>query len=525
MAIPRAYKRLVGSGYLAKELPPAFTSESMANYVPASLVTVGSKPPLVQASEAHPVALTIPTEYAFRRRIGIPSPPAYARLAHLLAANWAELGRLMDQSSISLSRPVLNRAPAGRALVDRLSQAKQRMVSLERASAGICTTKVDTSNFYGSIYTHAVDWAVRGKAAAKKGRFDNSLGNLLDSCLQGCHDRQTAGIAIGPDTSRIVSEVVMAAIDRRLALGGRSMIGRTVRYIDDVTMYASSSLQGSEFTEHYIEALSHFELTVNSHKTAHLDYVEAPDPIWRLQVIEALRMFISGKGSIPRTISAFSQVLDIVQTLGRPTPLRYFLTALPKSLITAKNWPAIQHFLTIAMRLDGICLAHAHQLIVLAHRRGYLTSFRHLETNLYEYLRDQMQRSHSFEVASTINLLTDIGTVLDTGSAERAISLGSDIVDLLLLEASGKVKRLAGVRRQIVDEGCLPDAFATGHWLLAYEVQRDNPMRRTAEFKTADWTALASANVRFMRDPTETPMSRWYLTRLAARTHRTSYTR
>lgn len=521
MALPRSYRALVGRGYLPKELPPAFTSESMRRYVPSNPLTIGTKPSQLAKSEQKPYNFSIPTLHA-RRRLEIPSPAAFSRLAYLMAHNWREIGKLLDRSKISLSRPVLNLNSSGRALIDRHSPTQQRTARLRQSRRGTITTHLDTSNFYGSIYTHAVDWAVRGKAAAKRNRFDNSLGALLDFCLQQSRDGQTAGIAIGPETSRIISEIVMAAVDEELVAALPWVVKCSVRYIDDVSIYAEGPLQSLDFARAYASHLSKYELTLNDHKTRELPHVEPPDPSWRAPTLRAIKDMAAASRSAGM-ISIISSVLDIARSAGSPAPLRYFLSSMPKRALTASTWPFFQDFLTIAIRADGIALAHAHQFLVYAKDKGFLGQYRDLETNLYQFIDHHISVKNEFEVAAAINILSDIGTVVETTLAERAGELESDLVDLLLLEASAKANRLKGVKNSVLDRGSDVTAFSSGHWLLAYEVQRAHPSRRSSEFTAGEWAALSNAGVSFVRDPSESPMSRWYLTRLAARTHRTEY--
>jgi hypothetical protein len=60
---------------------------------------------------------------------------------------------------------------------------------------------------------------MHGKAASKKDTSSNSPTvnfNKLDWCLRRGQDGQTIGIPIGPDTSRIIGELICSAIDGKL---------------------------------------------------------------------------------------------------------------------------------------------------------------------------------------------------------------------------------------------------------------------------------------------------------------------
>lgn len=297
--------------------------------------------------------------------------------------------------------------------------------------------------------------------------------------------------AIGPETSRIVSEIIMSSVDAAF-LDDRPWVKRcTVRYIDDVTAYTSNQLQSFEFVSTYLDHLAQYELTLNAHKTKYLSYVEPPDPVWRVEIVRLVRGVSVAKRS-ESMISALAAVLNTTHAAGTSTPMRYFLTSMPRASLNASNWDFFQDFLMIGIRMDGILLAHAHQYLVWAKRKGFVRNFRELEANLYDYMRSQGKLGNAFEVASTINILADIGTVVETTSAEEAAVLESDLVDLLLLEASAKVGRLRNVRDLIVSRACADDAFISGHWLAAYEVQRRDSRCRTPDFKAGEWENLAS---------------------------------
>jgi hypothetical protein len=314
----------------------------------------------------------------------------------------------------------------------------------------------------------------------------------------------------------------MAAVDACASDKVPDLSRVAVRYIDDVTIYASSEMQALDLVAKYADSLSEYELTLNSHKTTHLNRVDSFDPPWYSVVrtqIARIRRTTTKSG----LISIFSPLLEIAEGRDRASALRYFLTAIPKTVITPELWDIFQDFLMIAIRIDSIAISHAHQHLVRAKSGGAMKRFGQLEENLSDFLEEACKAGHAFETAAALNLLTDMGTVVDDDLARRASSLESDMVDLLLVEASGKAKRLRHVRREIENRGLAQDAFSSGHWMLAYETQRSRPSQQTAEFRAGEWAALAKADVSFIRDPSSSPRSRWYLTRLAARTHRNAY--
>ena len=91
--------------------------------------------------------------------------------------------------------------------------------------------QADISNFYPSIYTHSVCWALVGKDVSKKDRDDQKWFNKIDKAIRSCQDRESIGIHIGPDTSGIIAEIILSQIDKELK------DFNFIRHIDDYKCY------------------------------------------------------------------------------------------------------------------------------------------------------------------------------------------------------------------------------------------------------------------------------------------------
>jgi len=109
---------------------------------------------------------------------------------------------------------------------------------------------------YDATYTHSVAWAIHGKEEAKrkwkathegtkaasvvaKAVWDGMTGNIVDRVLRDGDEQQTHGIPTGPETSRIISETILSAIDnefvKQLQDNRISFVGG--RYVDDYELY------------------------------------------------------------------------------------------------------------------------------------------------------------------------------------------------------------------------------------------------------------------------------------------------
>lgn len=173
-----------------------------------------------------------------------------------------------------------------RAFVPRYQLQQRGLLRLRTRAAARYIVHTDVAQFYGSIYTHSVPWALITKQQAKLRRRDrNVLGNQIDFALRNGQSAQTVGIPIGPDTSLLVAETVLRAVDNAIVQRLGNVVG--FRYIDDYEL-AFPTLQDAECALGVVEsALHHFELHLNAKKTRIEEVPAALDHTWVHRVREA----------------------------------------------------------------------------------------------------------------------------------------------------------------------------------------------------------------------------------------------
>src|SRR5690606_34588468 len=118
----------------------------------------------------------------------------------------------------------------------------------------------DISQFYPSIYTHSLPWAILGKEKAKKFYYIKSTQSThwstllrtnadaklysvcdhLDTLIRNCNEKQSVGLPIGPDTSFILAECITARIDKEIKNKLTNVVHEGVRYFDDYYFYVNS---------------------------------------------------------------------------------------------------------------------------------------------------------------------------------------------------------------------------------------------------------------------------------------------
>ena len=75
--------------------------------------------------------------------------------------------------------------------------------------------QVDVSKCFDSIYTHSISWATLGKSQAKFNieKSISTFAGQFDNLMQMLNQRETNGIVIGPEFSRIFAEIILQSVD------------------------------------------------------------------------------------------------------------------------------------------------------------------------------------------------------------------------------------------------------------------------------------------------------------------------
>lgn len=134
---------------------------------------------------------------------------------------------------------------------------------------------LDVSKCFDSIYTHSIGWATKSKKNAKENlRITSTFGQIFDSLMQHANYNETNGILIGPEVSRVFSEIIFQRIDstveQRLMNSTPKKINKkdyTIRrYVDDIFIFSKTNEQAQSIADIYIEELNNYNLHINRNK-------------------------------------------------------------------------------------------------------------------------------------------------------------------------------------------------------------------------------------------------------------------
>lgn len=134
-------------------------------------------------------------------------------------------------------------------------------------------SSLDVNKCFDSIYTHSIAWALKSKPEAKVTTTASTFGGAFDRLMQTMNYNETNGIIIGPEVSRIFSEVIFNRIDvdieRSLSeLKLRNGVDYAIlRYVDNIYVFYNAEDSYRNILSAIIIALDTYKLSLNQAKT------------------------------------------------------------------------------------------------------------------------------------------------------------------------------------------------------------------------------------------------------------------
>ncbi len=260
--------RLLAAGYFPSELPPPFQTEEFALH--ANHFSSKWDHEKIYKFWTKPEHYSSARYGHARRKLALVNPINQLAVSALLADNWFTVVKSLKRPTVSEFKPKIRMKGKGRAVtgVDFDAVARRRIEILSTYGRFV---KTDIARFYPSIYTHSISWAVLTKSYVKANHktkaFKNSFANKIDAAVRSGQEGQTVGIPIGPDTSRVISELVAVEIESELQQALPDWIKRSVRYVDDMYIGIDDAESEAGILSQLSAALYEYELELNAGKT------------------------------------------------------------------------------------------------------------------------------------------------------------------------------------------------------------------------------------------------------------------
>lgn len=489
-------KDLLARGYLPRELPRSFRSSTFAR---ASGSLTESQIPPREWTET--VALNIDRPGNLRRRLGIPNPFSLLALSKICENEWTLLRSHVNGSPMSMTTPRVGDL-GGRALAFRKPFAAWAIERSMRAGTARFCLKTDVSQCYGSVYTHSLEWALHGKAASKanlKARGPASVGASLDRAVQAAQSGQTKGVPIGPDTSLLLAEVVLTAIDVELQGKFPQLGKRGFRFIDDFEYFASSRAEAEDVLLAWETALSSFELNLNELKTNITEGPTPPEPAWRTQLAK-FDFRTSSERILSNDIRSYFSIAYQF-TIDHPSEsvMAYALGRLRQIAWTQKTWAAASPLILGAAVSEPSAIMFANAHFAKAVSLGLALSNDAIEESLNGIVEHHSRLEHGATVTWALYMLLNLGLSLTSESASLASSMRDNCSLIVLrdLVARGRVTGTAPTMSEATRRAETSGVLSSSDWLLGYEYARNGWSSDAEVKKHAHWKELLDLGVKF----------------------------
>ncbi len=458
------FSRLLTHGYLPKELPPCFSSEAVGKHVFDNWAELRDDKTWTQ-----PASLNLARYGGLRRRVSVPNLRSFARLAVELSdiQSWE---RDAPWEIWTKSWPIVSAGP--RAFEPTHKPAELNRLFNEYRSRGSIAVVADVSQFYSSIYTHAISWAMHSKPVAKRNLNSRPriklAGDRIDELAAACQNGQTQGIAIGPDTSFIISEIVLNAVDQALQSTGQ-MVG--FRYFDDYELVFENRTDAESMLNELESVLHDFGLQLNPLKTR---IIELPVELNAAPLFRLRKFQFDASASEADLMAYFDEVLRLRNDFPRSDVIHYAIGHLATINFDDDVWQSMQHMLVQLVRVEPSAFENLARLLVKQKLKDNALA-PIMERFLYRSIIENVRKGRDSEVTWALWLSSVFELALTPAVVDAVVTSSNSFVALLALH-EWPTLFTAEVTEKWRSFGNEPDACKNENWLLSFYFNRNTPL-------------------------------------------------
>ena len=477
-------------------MPPCFTGKNFSDYcflseVPSINTDIKKNTPAEKYSVAR--------AGHFRRPTVIVNPHQYYFLAKQISESWAEIEHFYKKSSLSKSTP--QAISDGNRSISIMATRALPELKLLLSTGYKYVLITDIAQFFPSIYTHSIDWALYGKDKVKQSLRKNGeavpdLGRKLDEYSRYLQANQTIGLPIGPDTSHILAEIIGVAMDSALlANQKKNLVG--FRYVDDYVFYFDTIEDAEQCLAKLTQVLFTFELNINATKTKIIPISEISSDYWTHE----LKSFVishRAKKQKRDILHFFDVALSIARSNADENVMKFALKKIAAVLIFPQNWKIFEaNLLRAAITYPNSIIDVAH-ILYTYHHHNYTLDKNAIQKTIHTLIRDHGPLGHHSEVAWSLWIAGVLELEIESDISEIVCRMDSSpcLLILLYLHKQGKCPAINNER--LKEKSSSPNGVYGDMWLAVYEARvhgfyapDDNP------FKGTFFADLENAKVKF----------------------------
>lgn len=464
----KRFKLLLEKGYFPAELPPPFVTETFAKFRNSihQEWSALDQPPKTQFE-----VYSYPRIGRKRRKLALVNPITQLFLTKKIADNWVEITKFLGSSKITLDSPMLYENS-----LRAIPKPDFNLISLKRIDAESRYEHIlmsDISRFYGTIYTHTLPWALHGKSHCKANINNQSimnalLGNSLDVLVRKGQDNQTIGIPIGPDTSRILAEIIAVGIEREFTKLSDFSHNRVFRYIDDWFLGFDGAGEAEDAISLLSKACSEYELELNDEKTKIVDPIDPVDELWPDELRE--HQFRAARADQARDIRHyFTKAFHYAAKKPFQNVLDFALKRICSVKIHPENSSLFESYVVRAARVNPISFPIAAQILINLNYQKITLSKDRIQKLIFDTISRTALVGRHGELSWALFLAKGLRIVIPKEVIKPVLTIKSAVCALVTLDL-----RQMGLIKGRIDTSFWEsfmnvESLTTSMWLLAYE--------------------------------------------------------
>lgn len=396
---------LLSSAYLPDELPPAITGKHYAKFCSDHFKHLeGHQARLLKLSTTYDT-FTAPKNTSGRRHLALVHPLAQLSISLLLTKNRTSIRSIVDRKEKMSCYDMSDGTRVGKGFSGlHFSQWREKCAQLSAENEYVLVA--DISRFFYTAYTHSLPWAVLGKERVKhllstnRSALSRQWCDKLDKALQSCQSRETFGIPVGPDTSRVIAEILMAGVESDSEFSALITKRKAVRLVDDFKIGFDDEPTATAALTALRAALWKFNLQLNEEKTRVVHSRELFEEKWKLDFSRTKITEISPDEQKKEIRSLLELALHSCFVSRSSNPAIWACRRISWTNIHRENAELVVDFLVRLARDFPPCTKHV--VIYLVNHQWMCTSAyarSRVERWIKSVIRRHMPQSHDFEVA------------------------------------------------------------------------------------------------------------------------------
>jgi hypothetical protein len=412
------------------KMPPYFTAKFFFDFINTQNKL---QQLLTDPIETKCLRFTTPNKKtSHRRELKVPNPYLYLQLAHKVSKLYTKQNNKPEVPNLKTDKLLNLSFEKGKPTLKKYDVISSRCYKDVQGYS--YHLKIDISQFYPSIYTHSIPWAILGKEVAKK-KYEEpntkcdlyNLGNEIDTLLQKMNSKQTKGIPVGATLFHFVAKLITDRIDKEFIEKEKEKLKEEIdfefsHYVDDYYVFCHSEADANRLLSKFGNILNRYELHINAQKT-HISHVDewSVIPFWQPIIEEVLDVFNDLKNDVlwsklteKRLLRCFEKIRKLRKGKYKAEHhLSYFLSALLSCLEKplSEYYEMLEYYAILYMNfLRGVSKDSLEVTLIYSRSSSPLFRLHHFQKLLENFILPFILQCISLE-PSTIQYIAEQKTV------------------------------------------------------------------------------------------------------------------